>query len=60
MESSIFAREYMIDPSIIDNNDEFIDEVGHVMGTGVKLSLEYEQVARYLFETHKDVEEWKK
>ena len=61
VESSIYTREYMPDSTSVDDTDEFLDDGGNVMGKRVKLtSLQHEQVARYLFDTHEDVEEWKK
>jgi hypothetical protein len=69
-EASLFACEYMPNPSIgsfntcrerfIDESDEFADEEALGKGKGVKLTnMQYEQVARYVFQTHDDVDEWR-
>lgn len=65
---SLFAREYMPNPGIsgfgpcrerfVDELDEFANEEALGKGKRVKLtSLQYEQVARYVFEADKDVDE---
>lgn len=69
-EASLFAREYMPSPDIgsfnpcrerfIDESDEFADEEALGNGKKVKLShLQYEQVARYVFETYEDIDKWR-
>ena len=51
----------MTDSTSVDDTDEFLDDGGNVMGKRVKLtSLQHEQVARYLFNTYEDIEEYKK
>ena len=66
----MFAREYMPNPGIgsfnhsrerfVDEYDEFADEEALGNGKKVKLSnIQHEQVARYVFETQEDVDEWR-
>lgn len=64
-EASIYAREYMpnssgVGESFIDDVEEDAEERALGKSTSFKLtSLQYEQVARYVFDTHPDVDSWR-
>ena len=65
-EASLYAKEYILNPNIggrehfVDESNEFADE--EALGKGKKVMLtstQYEQVSRYVFETHIDIDDWK-
>ena len=65
-EASMYAKEYIPNPGIggrecfVDESNGFADEKALGKGRAVTLtSTQYEQVSRYVFQTHVDIDSWK-
>ena len=65
-EASLYAKEYIPNPSIggcecfVDEANDFADEEALGKGRPITLtSTQYEQVSRYIFETHVAIDDWK-